>query len=521
MAIAKTPVRLTLRDGLLEVGGDDRILSRIKDKLKYFRKSIELVGYERKVVRKFEELFSEDDRFPNTLFTMPGFAHRVLDILRKAGYPYEVTMARTPYPEPNFSLAFKGLRPYQVPLVGNMIASSGGILMGSTGMGKTCCAAAIIRAFDRNELKRRGTPTSVFACPDRDINRKNWEEFQRWLPDREIGRIMSGSAEIPSDDVICCTIDSLDHIDPDQVGILIVDEMHASASSARAELISAFRKAMKWGVSATPTGRFDGADLVSEGLYGPVVAEFTYQDGVRAGALVPITVCWMDAPPPVCGLDMYGKFKKREAKIRHGSLINEDFTRMVADILNCTPPETQTLCMLQFIEQMHHIAKFCEHTGVVHAETSADKLRSFPSVPPIKPKERKQIYDDFRSKKLNSIISTHVWAAGVDFPELSVVINAGGGGSEIVAKQVPGRASRKADGKDHAWIVDFMHPWDREDPVTLSGKPGPLLCNDFSRRKAYNDLGFEQVKCQTIADLPFVDREKAEKAAPIRANRLF
>jgi hypothetical protein len=94
----------------------------------------------------------------------------------------------------------------------------------------------------------------------------------------------------------------------------------------------------------------------------------------------------------------------------------------------------------------------------------------------------------------------------VDFPNLSVVVNAGGGGSDIVAKQVPGRASRKADGKDHAYIIDFMHPWDKSDPVTNSGKPGPLLINDYARRRAYQNLGFEQ-KWIKFTDLPFLKQE--------------
>lgn len=513
----KSAVRIVLRDGFLEVTGECK---RLKDKLRYFRKEVELVGYERKVTKHFEELFTEDSNDEDHIVTMPGFAHKVLDFFRKAGRKYEFADARTPFPQPDYARAFKGLRPYQVPLVGKMIKSGGGILRGSTGMGKTCCAAAIIRAFDKNELTARGTPTCVFACPDRDINRKNWEEFQRWLPDREIGLIMSGSGNVPSDDVVCCTIDSLEHLDPDQVGILIVDEMHASASSGRAEKIAAFTKARRWGVSATPTGRFDGADIVAEGLYGPIVAEFTYQDGVETGALVPITVMWLDAPPPTCGLELYGKFKKREAKLRHGSLVNEDFTRMVADIMNCVPKSMQTLCMLQFIEQMHYIKKFCnDSVGVVHAETNPDKLRSFPSVPAIKPKERKAIYDGFRNGEINSIISTHCWKQGVDFPNLSIVINAGGGGSEIVAKQVPGRASRKTDGKDQAYIIDFVHKWDREDPVTFSGKPGPLLSCDFARRKAYNDLGFTQVSCNSLMDLPFLKQEEVMKTPTYQRSR--
>ena len=514
-------VRVILRDGFLEVTGE---VPGLREKLRYYRRAIEQEGYERKVVSHYEDLYTDDPDNPGRIVTMPGFAHKVLEQCRKAGTGFEFIDARTPMPTPNYEKAFRGLREYQIPLVGKMLQSGGGILRGSTGMGKTCASAAIIRAFDRRELFSRGTPTCVFACPDRDINRKNWEEFQHWLPDREIGLIMSGTSHKPSDDVVCCTIDSLENIDPNQVGILIVDEMHASASTGRAEKISLFQKARKWGVSATPTGRFDGADIVSEGLYGPIVAEFTYQDGVKTGALVPITVYWLPCPPPVCGLDMYGRFKKREAKIRHGSTINDDFGQMVADIFNCTPDNQQILGIMAFIEQMYHVHKFCNKTGCIHAETNADKLASYPGIPAIKAKERKEIYDAFKDGRLMSMLATHVWSTGVDFRNLNIVVNIGGGGSEIVAKQVPGRASRKTDGKDHAYIVDFVHPWDREDPVSGTGKPGPLLKNDISRRKAYKQLGFEQCNVESITQLPFLDPQLVRQAPSVlrsTRNQLF
>ena len=497
------PALIILRDGVLEVRGAP---DRLKGKLRFFRKEIKLVKYRREVATRFEDLYSEDPEDPKRIFTMPGFAHRVLEFFRNAGIPHEFSDMRTRMPKPDLARAFKGLRPYQVELVGRMLTSGGGVLQAATGSGKTAISAAIVRAFDRDELADRGTPTCVFACPDRDINRKNWEEFRKWLPDREIGLIMSGTAHKPSDDVVCCTIDSLENIDPSTVGVLIVDEMHASASSDRAGKISAFSRAARWGVSATPTGRFDGADIVSEGLYGPIVAKFSYQDGVRSGALVPITVYWVEAPEPTCGLDAYSKYQTRDGKIRNGWLASGDSCQMIADVLNCIPDELQTLCMLQFIEQMGRIHALCTKSAFVHAETRDAFLKAYPTLRAIKPKERKEIYDAFRKREINSIISTHCWKQGVDFPELSVVVNAGGGGSDIVAKQVPGRASRASEGKDHAYIVDFVHSWDRVDPVGRTGRPGPLLSNDFARRKAYKDLGFEQCRVQSIAQLPFLDQ---------------
>lgn len=401
-------VRIELRDGLVAIVGS---LPGIEDRLRYFRREMKQVGWKRSVSGRWEELYTRSETEPDTLYTMQGFAHRILEHCRSIGAKYEFVDLRTPMPKPDYARAFKGLRPYQVELVGKMLASGGGILHGATGMGKTVCSAAIIRAYDRDELISRGTPTCVFACPDKDVNRKNWEEFTKLFPDRDVGIYMSG-AHKPSDDIVCVTLDSLDNIDPRTTGLLIVDEMHASASDTRAQKIAEFAKARRWGVSATPLGRFDGKDLVSEGLYGPVVATFSYQDGVRSGALVPIQVYWVESPVPTAGLEAYSRLKMKDAKVRWASSGNDDFCQMVADLLNCTPDSLQTLCMVQFIETMGAIHSRCRKTGFVHGETDPAKIKGCPTLGAVKPKERKEIYERFKRGEINSMISTFCWKQG-------------------------------------------------------------------------------------------------------------
>ena len=82
-------------------------------------------------------------------------------------------------------------------------------------------------------------------------------------------------------------------------------------------------------------------------------------------------------------------------------------------------------------------------------------------------------------------------------------MNASGGGSDITAKQIPGRASRKAEGKEKAYVVDFLHEWDYEE-VRGKRKPGPLMACDLARRRSYKELGFEQITVESVDDLPFI-----------------
>ena len=468
----------------------------LKETLTYWKRELtyDKARHVRAVKGHYENLYSEAG---NVLTTLPGFAHRVMEHLRRTGTKFKVEDRRLPLPEPDLEKACKGLRDYQLEPVLQMLMAGGGILSAATGFGKTRISAAMISAYDPEQLKLRGTPTVVFAAPDKDINRKNWEALSALLPDREVGLVMSGTRKF-SDDVQVITLDSLHLVNPDEVGILIVDEVHTSASTTRFETLSRFTNAARWGVSATPSGRFDGGDMVIEGLFGPVVCQRTYQDAVKLGALVPIEVYWVKAPSPSVGMAYYSRYKTRDAKIRAAIINNPPYSKLVADLMLKIPESRSVLCFTQWIAQMANVHEHCRDVEYVHAQTK----EGVGTIGPITPKQRKEIYSRMESGEIRKMLATHCWKQGVDFPTLDIVVNASGGGSDIVAKQIPGRASRRADGKDRAYVVDFIHEWD-VDPDNPR-KPGPLLASDMSRRRSYRELGFEQHVVDTLDELPFM-----------------
>lgn len=469
----------------------------LKESLTYWKRELtyDKARHTRAVKGHYENLYLEQD---NRLTTMPGFGHRILEQLRKTGTPYSIIDHRLPLPKPDFDAACAGLREYQLKPVLDTILAGGGILSAATGFGKTVMSSALIRAFDPEKLKLRGTPLVVFAAPDKDINQKNWEELSRFLPDREVGLVMSGVKKF-SDDVQVITLDSLHLLNPEEVGILIVDEVHTAASTSRAESISRFTNAARWGVSATPGGRFDGGDLVIEGLFGPVVCRRTYQDAVKLGALVPIEVFWVKAPPPRVGVDYYNRYKSRDSKIKAAIINNPAYSKLVAELITRIPDSKSVLCFTQWIAQMANVHAYCPEVGYVHAQTKD----GVGTIKAISPKQRKEIYGQMASGEVRKMLATLCWKQGVDFPALDIVINASGGGSDIVAKQIPGRASRRADGKDRAYVIDFIHEWDWDDSGRTR-KMGPLLASDMSRKKSYNELGFKQTIVDSITDLPFL-----------------
>jgi superfamily II DNA or RNA helicase len=255
-------------------------------------------------------------------------------------------------------------------------------------------------------------------------------------------------------------------------------------------------------------GRFDGGDLKTEGLFGPVVVNVDYTTGVEVGALVPITVYFVRCPEPSIGLKMYQGYKTRHKQIQRGIELNNGLNDLVADIVHRIPDDMQTMLIMQHQLQLNELKRRLPEVVDVHGTRDANALtgKGFFDLTPVKAKDRARIYEELARADIMRVMATYIYKQGVNFPSLEVMICPGGGGSKLVAGQIPGRASRRIDGKDTSYIIDFWHPWDTidVDPIKNKRKDGPLLRDDKSRDKVYKNLGFKRVWVDTIDDLPFL-----------------
>jgi len=199
------------------------------------------------------------------------------------------------------------------PYVGVRLDGNHRYLLGDfTVTHNTHLIAAIIRAHDPEELCYRNTPLTVVVTPGIDLAKKNYQALKEQLPARDVGLVCTGVKRF-SEDVQVVTPESLDHVPMETAGLLFYDEVH-TLSYSRAESVMKASKALRWGFSATPSGRFDGADKVVEGVVGPVVYQRTYQEAVVDGAVVPIRVYWLDCPE-VAG---WRHFTTHDANYRNG-----------------------------------------------------------------------------------------------------------------------------------------------------------------------------------------------------------
>ena len=473
------------------------VVEELKPLLEYWKPERVVENYRVTYTRTKECLYDikREDGHPDSLVTFPGFTARIVTALTELGHVVQFSDGRLPRPKLDMDRAMRGLFDTQKEVVKTMLASGGGVLSAATGFGKSVMSASIIAAHTPEAMRLYGAPLCVFACPERDINKKNWLELKKHLPDRDVGILQSGHKKIITDDVMVVTLDSLQNLDPSQIGLLICDEVHTGVSASRAAAIREMSLAIKYGVSATPGGRYDGRDIIIEALFGPVVCTKTYQDAVKDGRLVPIQVIWVETPVPSVGLAAYKGYATPEARIRNGIEKNLNLNAAVGELLEKLPDSRQALAIMPHIRQLNNVAKFAPSATVVHAETKKERLEQegFLYTPAVSNKERASIYTRFNTGEIRKVISTYVYKQGVDFPGLSVVINAYGGGAEIAGKQIPGRASRVTSDKSMSFLVDFWPSWDvSSDLLGKKKKDGNLLRDAKKRKKFYADLGFEQ-----------------------------
>ena len=512
-------------DGFIRI--EPEIPPILKKKLRYYHRALKKDPHnpwKRTMSGEYRNLYEtdfyidDDQKITNYLITMPGFMHRIKNILHEYGIPYVIRDIRTPPPPIDYYKAMQGLREYQYDPALDMLMAGGGICGCPTGFGKTHLIAALFNGISPEELNARNTPLSVLAATDKDVSQKNYNDLQRILPGRDIGLVMSGHKKWSSD-IQVITLDSLHKLDPNDIGILVVDEVHTAGTEKRSERISAVRKALKWGVSATPLGRFDGGDLKTEGMFGPVVTTRTYTQGVEVGALVPIEVYYLNCPEPDCGLAYFQKLSTKHSQLGRGIEKNKHLVALLKELSDRIPQDMQTLMIMQHLSQMNELQGAIKGYAQVHAEQSDDNLvqKQLFNLKPVKSSERNKMYKRVESGELKRTMSTYVYKQGVNFPQLEVVICPGGGGSKLVAGQIPGRTSRRIVGKDKSYIIDFWHPWDQtitDKPGGVSqNKPGALLRDDKARDKVYRELGFVRTWVQSLDAIPFLNPGENHGAA--------
>ena len=394
------------------------------------------------------------------LITNAGYRDRIVLALENAGYKVACKDTRPAKNLKKFVPHWAGVDEFdfkykQREALEAVAANQMGRLWWPTGSGKSFLVPLMCKLFP----KCRIVVTTRFSAPLEDL----FHNLSRYLP--SVGIYYSRKKK-QGERVMCYSAGCLHHVDPKKTDILIADEVHELATDNMFSKFSLFRTSRMYGLSANFDDRFDNADFELEGIFGPLIAQLTYEEGVANDMIVPINVYWrnmkMDRNP--CG-DM-----KDIAKMRHGIWRNEWRNAQIAEDAR-TFPDDQVLITVKTFEHACHLKKLLPEFTLCYApnddkEGDIDKYVKWGLLDKDEPRmtyDRLQMLKKrFEKGDLKKVIATTVWNRGVNFKKLQVLIRGDAGSSAIDDTQIPGRLSRTVEDMDKecGFLIDYLDQFD-------------------------------------------------------------
>lgn len=411
------------------------------------------------------QLFSMLGVAPRILQTYAGLLDRVVAFCIQNGF--EITRLhddRPIFPEPRLDLML-GFRFKQRELLTQLLlARRSGMLLAPTRYGKTTLIKNTCRAFP-------GVMT-IIAVPGIDLIRDLHRDLQESLPKREVKLMGGNTVKYPSDDITVVSMDSLHKINPSKPKLLLIDEPHAAVTNSRAPEIVKFSQARKYAFGATLTGRFDGRDMLLEGLVGPPLALRSYTEAVEEGAICPITVLMLK----VKFADFY--VKKRDKAYETLMFRSERMATLCRDLCrDLIPEDWQTLIFIKDEKQADMYLDFIGKTGVI---AMAKKLKT---------PERKEMMRLMQENIVKRCLATRIYSQGVTFHDVRCLINVEGGGGSIGSIQKPGRLAEIRPDKKCGVVIDFI--FECENATSDQMAWNNVIRDCWNRHKVYKDKGYD------------------------------
>jgi superfamily II DNA or RNA helicase len=472
---------------VLEVIGSTIDLER--KVLSYISKALVLEpGTYKRVVQKQTEkaYYVVQEQNPRVIHTYQGLLDDVVKFFYTNGvWDVVIKDARIPFPKPDYS-KLRGFWHSQEALLREFLSKDrSGLLVAPTRFGKTALIVNMLRAYP--DLR------TIVAAPGVDLLKQLKESIEEAIPEREVVGMYTGSrAKNQSDDITVCSYDSLHKCTPEHTKLLICDEPHAAVTEGRIEVVNRFDMSRKFGLGATVTGRFDGADILISGVFGPKLAERTFVDAVKEGAILMIKVYMVKIK--FDPFRSYDRTKAYEAMLFYNKAFADIVKKLADDII---PDDWQTLVFIKNEKQADLLNSNIKNSKIGMAKS-------------LKTKERNELFQELAENKLKRCVCSGIYSTGVTFPDLKVVINACGGGGNIESIQKPGRLAQKRPDKKFGYLIDFIFEPNYKDGETSSDYPNDtnawlsLVYDSFSRHKTYKEKGYDIKIVDRLEDIILV-----------------
>jgi len=426
-----------------------------------------------------------------SIISYQGFWRSLQEHLLAEGHSVEMHDVREDLlPKPNLKAACLGLRGLQkVWILRALLDGNSGLLGAPTRFGKTYGMTALCKAFPEE--------TTVVTAPGVDLCKQLHAHFKEMLPSREVLGVYTGSnnSRQSKGGITVCSADSLQKMDPDITGLMLLDEPHALVSTKRIPKVAAFYRSRKYGFGATLKGRFDKKDRLIEGLIGPIIANVTYEEAVDAGMISPLKVLMVKVP--FSKDTVPGQRVDRATVYKRLLTQSSKMAKIVTEILaNHIPDNWQTMAFIQDEKQANY---YMENAFPSSGTIAMAKLLSN--------KARHELTEGIANGDYWRVLASNIYVQGVTFPDLKVVINLAGGGANTTAIQKPGRLLQTRPHKNYGVMIDIVFECTDQKEDSRKNPPYAGVVGEcWARHKAYVDIGYDVIFIDDLAEIrPIVD----------------
>lgn len=342
------------------------------------------------------------------------------------------------------------LRDYQEQAISSMLYWKRGIILLPTGSGKTLTFLSFLLHYPEAR--------TLIIAHTQDLLKQTYDRAKEMFPG-EVG--MWGGGVKDSNRITIATIQTLNkmwHMSyselHDDTDILIVDECHhfQHFDGAYSKFFYQCPAPFRFGFTATLPRTEEGLMCI-KGHMGEVIYQKSQIELSESKILAKVKIRQRMIPPTnVTDIRKYQDIYDRciiNNRTRHRIILEEanNFVVKEKGIVLILVTRIDHGNQLYFLAQKLFPAM---RTEFIWGQTEMET--------------RSSLKEAFNKKEIDCVIST-VFGEGVDIPNLSHIINASGGKSEIKTIQNIGRGLRKPPGKEFVILLDFF---DKSNPYLIS-----------------------------------------------------
>ena len=321
------------------------------------------------------------------------------------------------------------------------------LVVAATGTGKTVVAASDYKAFAEKHERAH----LLFVAHREEILRQSLLTFRQVLSNYNFGEKWYAGEDPSNYEYVFASKDTLNNrldslaLPADYYDYIIIDEVHHVAASSYRRIINHFKPKVLLGLTATPE-RMDGEDITKD-FDGTISAEIRLDDALNKGLLAPFY--YYGITDSVDYSDVaWDKGHYVASELSRIYTFNDARTAVILHSLQ------------KYLTNIRDVRALCFCVDQQHAKYMASKFTLCGLKVDVLTSENSQmrtvLYNRLKRKEINYLFVVDMFNEGVDIPEVDTILFLRPTESLTVFIQQFGRGLRKAEGKTHVNILDFV-----------------------------------------------------------------